>query len=274
DAKKFAAQDSNFNAWAERNLMLHVKEAGTQNSLALNNKLLDLISDDKIPIEGKGKDQKTGKNYLNVIIDSNYKSSVAIKKTGRRYAVFYMPFETENDLLRAGLTNEYFSNLKYWLDYQDGYAIVADWLHNYQIKCGSLPVRAPRTSYFEEATRESLNGAAAMLMAAIEAEEDGFKNGYIVALHARRYLQNNGYSKLNDRTVADAIKQLPINYYKIQRNDGGKNQIRVGGTLTAVYSTSLAATFEDFNAASGATPLQAPGLPPQPLHVPGAMHPR
>lgn len=152
-----------------------------------------LISNDRIEIQGKGKDQKTGDNRSNWFISVNRKGDVPITDSSRRYCTFFTAQQSVEDKLRDGMTDEY------WLEFWDwmhgrgegveenyGLAVCHNLLATYEIPAQYNPAlisSAPRTSSTSAAVVASRTEAQEIVADAIAAEMAGFRGGWASSYH-------------------------------------------------------------------------------------------
>lgn len=189
-----AADLSNkFNAWLSGNVLYIVEDIYVADH---RNEVLEALkpmitSTRGMSIQRKGQDQHTEDICGNFIFNSNHKN--AIKKTNddRRYAIFYTPQQTVDDIARDGMGKAYFDDLLPWLKGTDqwahmgenyGYGVVSEFLHTYPIPDEFNPVkhaRAPHTSSTAEAVHSGLGGIEQEIMEAIECEQVGFAGGWV-----------------------------------------------------------------------------------------------
>src|SRR6185437_1488528 len=127
----------------------------------------------------------------NFILNTNHKDGLRKTSDDRRFAPFYTPQQTVADLTRDGLTGDYFFKFTNWL-YADGFAIVSEFLHTYDIPDEFNPAtkcqRAPLTSSTESAVTHGLGSLEQEILEAIEQGRPGFRGGWISSLQLDRLL--------------------------------------------------------------------------------------
>lgn len=175
-----------FTGWIAKKLLIIIEEISIADKTDALEFLKRLVTEERIEIQAKGVDQYTGYNTANLFILSNHKNGIYISESDRRFAVFYTPQQTKIDLLRDGLTPEYFYNLVQWQQ-SGGNAHVADFLDSYAIPDALNPAKysltAPQTTSTAEAVEISLRGTASdTLSEAVDEERPGFKNGWISSI--------------------------------------------------------------------------------------------
>jgi hypothetical protein len=174
---------SQFNGWQLNKLLIIVNEmAQGKNYAEAEGILKKLITDKTISIEKKGVDQYSEINYANYLFTLNNKQDFKKKKGDRRFCVMYSALQTEEELNAAGLTEAYFVELFAWLE-SGGYAIVADFLHTYEINPTFNPagrcVRAPASSSELEVYENGRSNAELVLRDSVEEAARGFRGGWI-----------------------------------------------------------------------------------------------
>ena len=160
-----------------------------------------LISNDRIEIQGKGKDQKTGDNRSNWFISVNRKGDVPITDSSRRYCTFFTAQQSVEDKMRDGMTDEYWTEFWDWMhgrgegmeeDY--GLAICHHLLETYEIPAKYNPAlisSAPRTSSTSAAVVASRTVAQEIIAEAIAAEMTGFRGGWTSSYHVDQLLESH-----------------------------------------------------------------------------------
>lgn len=172
-----------FNAWAYGILMVLVEDVFTPSHRSdVIEVLKPMITGSYLEIEAKGQDKRTAEICCNFLLNSNHKDAIRKTKDDRRFAVFYCQQQDEGDLLRDGLTEQYFRELYDWAR-AGGYAVVNDYLRNYAIPDALNPAvdaqRAPATSSTVEACRASLGAVEQEVLNAIEMDRVGFRGGWV-----------------------------------------------------------------------------------------------
>jgi hypothetical protein len=103
-------------------------------------------------------------------------------KNDRRYAIFFTAQQRADDLVRDGMSGDYFPKLWEWAR-NGGFAAVAGWLHRYQCDPRFNPAagchRAPDTSSTAAAIEESRGVVEQIVADAIEQGLVGFREGWI-----------------------------------------------------------------------------------------------
>lgn len=196
NAKELTNSGSQFNAWMRNKLFILADEIKVDDKRDLIEVLKPMISEVLIEVQSKGVDQELEDNYANWLFFTNYKNAVPISKNGRRYAVFYSPLQTEQDLAARGMDDAYFSRLYSWLN-ADGAAIITDWLHNYPLERGAIPHRAPRTSSWDEAVKIGRSPIERVIQEAIEQGLPGFRGGWVSSVSAVKRIRDTNAARGN-----------------------------------------------------------------------------
>jgi primase-polymerase (primpol)-like protein len=155
--------------------------------------LKPMITNDKLAMRAMQQAEVMRDNRANFILNSNHRDAIRKTESDRRFAVFYCPQQALTDLKRDGMDGEYFPRLYEWLKYQDGYAIVTDFLHRYEIPDALNPAtschRAPLTSTTAEAIAASEGSVEQEIREAIAEERLGFAGGWVSSVALDRLLQ-------------------------------------------------------------------------------------
>jgi hypothetical protein len=215
NAKELVESGSKFNAWMRGKLFIIVDEIKVDERRDMIEVLKPMISEKEIEIQGKGVDQDKEDNYSNWAFFSNYKDAIPIRQNGRRFAVFYSSIQSANDLLVRGMDGAYFNNLYSWLDYGGGKEIVADWLLNYPIERGAIPMRAPDTTSTAEALEQSRGTLEQLLVDLVSDAKPGFIGGWASSLAFANAARTHGINIKSTHTIARVFEAA--GYRKIGR---------------------------------------------------------
>lgn len=186
-----------FNSWLLGKLFIGIEEIYVTDRRECLDALKTMVTNDRIEIQAKGRDQFTGDNRANLIMCSNHRDAIMKTKNDRRYAVFYTAQQTNADIIRDGMGGMYFPDLYKWLNKCDGYEIVAHYLTNYAIPDELNPTttlhRAPDTSSTAQAILESLGAADQEVLAAIAEDRVGFRDGWVSSLALGLLMKDKNY---------------------------------------------------------------------------------
>jgi len=206
NAKLLNDSGSKFNAWMDQKLFFIADEIRTDEKRDMVEVLKPIISETQLEIQGKGTNQVQSDNPGNWMFFSNHKDAIPVNDNSRRFATFYSPIQSYADLEARLMNDAYFRWLFDWLGvemHRSGLKIVANYLLEYPIERGTIPMRAPRTSSHAEAVRVSLGPIASAIMDAVEAEEPGFRGGWINRDRARDLMKRD----YTTRAITTAITE-------------------------------------------------------------------
>lgn len=202
-----------FNDWIVGKLFLGFEEIrsseGRRDFVEI---MKDTVTAERLATEGKGRGQTTSDNRANGLMLTNHDDACPVDDDERRWGIFFCAQQSDEDMLRDGLTQPYFSSLYDWLNYEDGYAIVTHFLANMPLDAALDPARglqrAPETTSTKRAISESLGVIEQEIIEAIETETVGFRNGVV--------------SSLAMRSLFDRMRKTigPRRYRKIMANVG------------------------------------------------------
>lgn len=201
NATDLGGNGSKFNAWIENKLLIGIEELYVGDRQEVADSLKPLITNERVEVQGKGVDQRTGDNCANFIICSNHKDAVMKTANDRRYCVLYTAQQTSQDLYTAGMTKKdgasptgYFPSLYAWLQ-SGGYAVVTRHLQQFDIpedlNPAKLCCRAPRTTSTAEAIHMSMGRVEQDILEAIAADQIGFREGWVSSMALDRLLKDN-----------------------------------------------------------------------------------
>lgn len=193
-ASELAQSGAKFNAWLRNKLFILVDEVKVDERRELIEVLKPLISEEDTEIQGKGVDQDLEDNFSNWLFFTNWKDAIPVSKNARRFAIMFSPLQTVEDLMMFQMGEDYFNRLYSWLK-GEGAAIVADWLLNYPIECGAIPMRAPATSSTAQAVAISRSPIERTILEAIEDQLPGFRGGFVSATMIAKRLKETGATR-------------------------------------------------------------------------------
>lgn len=207
-AKKINNQ---FNGWLYEKLFVHIQEIYIADRRDLADTLKNWVTDRRVEIEGKGKDQLMVDNRVNFIACTNHYDAIQKTVNERRYAVFFTNQQNYDDLMRDGLTDEYFTNLANWI-HGDGSKIFAHYLMNISIPDEFNPatkcVRAPFTSMIDDVIEQSRSPLQQMIIDIIESDDQGFRNGWVSTAKLQDTLKEERGRKVAPHTLRTLLQEL------------------------------------------------------------------
>jgi len=157
--------------------------------------LKPMITGIELEIEGKGVDKVTREVCFNGVMNSNHKNAIRKTANDRRVGPFFCAQQSKADLMRDGLTKDYFIALKAWRE-GEGREIVADYLMRYEIPDELNPARrcivCPDTTATREAISAGLGAAEQEVIEAISQGTAGFRGGWVSSSALDRLLANIG----------------------------------------------------------------------------------
>lgn len=238
-----AKTGNQFNAWIEGNLLVGLEEIYMGNRREFLDSFKTTVTNDRMPVEGKGKDQRPGDNRCNGIMLTNHTNAIPANVDTRRYCIFITPQQTASDLERCGMGGEYFPRLYDWLR-ADGYAIVNNWLQTTEPAAEFNPAglcqRAPLSSSFDVARAASLGPMEEHIQEAIDEGRPGFRNGWVSSKAATDLLRGLRYT-VGPRRVGDVLAALGYHKHPALHEgrinnplpDGSKPRLYINETVDA-----------------------------------------
>lgn len=191
-----------FNAWIEGKVFVGIEEVHVSDKRDLLDALKILITNRRLEIQGKGGNQYMGDNCANFFMCTNYKDAIKKTKNDRRYAPFFTPQQTLDDIIRDGMGGDYFPTLYAWARV-DGYAIIANYLNTYLIPDELNPAtklhRAPQTSSTVTAIQASQGPVEQEIQNAIDEGRQGFRGGWVSSIKLDDLLKETGKAKMISR---------------------------------------------------------------------------
>lgn len=190
-----------YNEWLYGTLFIGVEDIYVpDHKINMIEILKPMVTDERQAIRSMGVAQIMKNICCNFMFNSNHKDAIRLTRNDRRYCVFYSAQQDYGDLERDGMGGDYFPNLYNWLKFEDGYAIVANYLETYQIPDSLNPAknchRAPSTSSTEEAINASLGGIEQEILEAVEQGRPGFGGGWISSTALEMLLKDMGSKRM------------------------------------------------------------------------------
>lgn len=146
----------------------------------------------------------------NFLLNSNHEDAIKAVDP-RRLAVIYTAQQNAADVIAAGMGGDYFPDLYDWLK-AEGYAIVAELLHTYQIPDEFNPAthchRAPRTSGAARFRQVSMGKIEQEVQEAVEQGLSGFRGGWVSSMALDDLLQrvrSSGLSRQRRQKLMEGL---------------------------------------------------------------------
>ena len=195
-----------YNAWVFDKLFIGVEDVYVpEKKWEILEILKPMITGTELERRAMQTDQTMHDICCNFIFNSNHKDAIRKTENDRRFSVFFTAQQSLADLVRDGMDGDYFPDLYDWLKL-DGYAIVTDFLYNYQapeeFNLRAMQSRAPETSSTGEAISISLGGVEQEILEAIDEGRQGFSGGWISSMALELLLKDkrkDGAIPLNKR---------------------------------------------------------------------------
>lgn len=205
-----------YNDWMYGSLVIGIEDVFIKDSdKDVMERLKPMITSERLEIRAMHTNKTMREICCNFILNSNHKDGIRKGRNDRRFAPFYTMQQKKEDLIRDGMTSEYFIRLFRWLEQEDGFAIVSDFLHTYPIPDEFNPALkgiAPITTSTHEAVGHGSSNIEQEIEEAIELGEIGFRGGWVSSfylnallerLRATRYVCLNARRELMNRLGYD-----------------------------------------------------------------------
>jgi hypothetical protein len=149
-------------------ILSEIRVAG-QNRHDVMNRLKEAITDDRIPINQKGKDSRTVPNVTNYIGFTNFPDALAVGEGSRRWFVIKSPLQTPEQVKDLG--EDYFEEL--FQDLAQNPGGYRAFFENWEISSDFAPDgRAPETIYLKEMIEDSADAVSASIREIILEKEN------------------------------------------------------------------------------------------------------
>lgn len=208
NAKELTHSGSQFNAWMRHKLFILADEIKVDDRRDLIEVLKPMISEELIEIQGKGADQGLEDNFGNWMFFTNWRDAIPINRNGRRFAILYSALQTNDDLIQRQMGEHYFKELYRWIKNEGG-PIVSDYLLNYPIEYGEIPMRAPDTSSTAAAIEMSRSPLERLIMDCVDEKLPGFIGGWVSVQSVIKRAKAQGTTRtITPQTVQTVLEQL------------------------------------------------------------------
>lgn len=222
-----------FNAWQLNKTFIMLEDIYyPEGQTEIEETIKPMITGRRQPIRGMQRAERTMDVCANWMVNSNHKNGIRLNRDERRWAPFFTAQQSKEDLLRDGMNETYFQNLYGWLE-NGGYAVVAEFLHTYQIPAefglDCLKSRAPLTSAFDEAVAAGTGRVEQEVQEAIIQGIPGFANGWVSSLALDKLLRELKMDLACPRTKrADMLRSLGYDWHPALRD--GRSTACLPGT--------------------------------------------
>lgn len=236
--------DSEFNGWLLDKLFIGVEDIYVaDNRREIIETLKPMITGgDGLEIQFKGVDQITRDVCCNFILNSNHKDAIKTTLNDRRYCVFYTAQQESIDLVRDGMSGDYFPELYTWLN-GGGYAHVAHYLDTFAIPYELNPTthcqRAPQTTSTSEAISVSLGSVEQEINEAIDEGRIGFCGGWVSSFALDKLIDDMRKGNQVPRNKRrELMRSLGYDFHPNLKNGRVNNVIMIDGGKPRLYIKS------------------------------------
>jgi hypothetical protein len=215
-----------YNGYIECKVFIMVEEIHMAGRREMLDVLKPLITNLRMEVRGMAQEKRMVHNLANWAFCTNYQDAVIKSRNDRRYAIFFTAQQSAADLVRDGMSGEYFPNFWDWLR-AGGYAAVAHYLTHYAIPADLNPAgschRAPITSSTEAAVEISQGGLESDIVEAAENNTPGFRGGWASSWAVQKLAKDRGV-RIGRNKFKDILESLGYRpagraIYPISRED-------------------------------------------------------
>lgn len=242
-----------FNGYLQGKLFILVEEVHMRGRAEMLDILKPLVTNLEVEIEDKGVDKRMIENRANWAFCTNFQDAILKSRNDRRYAIFYTAQQKVEDLVRDGMTGDYFPAIYRWLREEGGYAKVAHYLKTFPIPSELNPAtnchRAPETSSTTAAITAASGQVEREIMEACEDNTRGFKDGWISAWALDRLMRDR-HLKISRFKLAEVVTELGF----VEWGRAPRPIFEEEGKRPVLYSRSgRARSFEEYLRCQGYT---------------------
>jgi hypothetical protein len=221
-----------FNSWLFNTLFIGVEDVYyPDQKREIIEILKPMVTNDRLARRAMQTDQTMNDVRCNFLFNSNHKDAIRKTRNDRRFAVFYSAQQSAEDLVRDGMTGDYFPKMYDWLR-KGGYAIVNKFLSEYKIPDALNPAgachRAPETSSTTEAVTASMGAVEQEIVEAISEERFGFAGGWVSSIAIDRLLSIMRMSRqIPQNKRRELMHELGYEYHPALKNGRVNNPIPI-----------------------------------------------
>lgn len=188
----------------------------------LMNKLKDLVTDDRIPINKRATSSKTSINRTNYLMFTNHHDALLVMTGSRRYFVIKSPLQTEQQVKALG--KDYFERMFNMI--ANNAAGLRSFFESWDISDGfEADGWAPRTTYLEEMIEDSADEETSVFRRLLqEGGAPQVQPDLIISSYLKTMMEMQGV-RSNDRSIAAMLRAE--NYVKL--DPGGRGFTLVKG---------------------------------------------
>jgi hypothetical protein len=214
DAEDFCKSGNKFNLWYRNTRFAALEEINVGEHKGADAALKKLIDSPLTQVQGKGADQDTMRNCVNVMIQSNFKGALPIHDSSRRYAPLYCAQQTADDLKLYDMHRQgkYFDKLFHWLHNENGWEKTANLFDTFEIPPQYNPAgsanKSPVTTSSMAAVDESRTPWHNAVFETIDPEQPGFRGGFVSITVLKRELVAGGYKITNDKAIGAILESM------------------------------------------------------------------
>ncbi|RZJ15472.1 MAG: hypothetical protein EOO54_18565, partial [Haliea sp.] len=228
-----------FNGFMFGRLLIVVEEINIPgNRHDLLDVMKPLITNERLGIEKKGVDAESQEVCANLFLASNHPGGLPATADSRRYAHLCMAQQTAEELLAAGLTEDYFRQLYDWLN-GGGYAICANYLLTCEVDERYSPahqaMRAPATSTLHLALEASMGREEQFIQEAIDNQEPGFAGGWVSSAMVDRLLKDKLGRSVGPRLRGTIMARMGYVHHAKLTDGRVDNPVQPDGKKTRLY---------------------------------------
>lgn len=230
-----------FNSWMFGKIFISIEDIYFPASkVDIFETLKPLLTGQKQEVEFKGHDKVMKTVCANFLINSNHKDGIRKTANDRRIAPFYTAQQCKDDLRRDGMDGRYFTKLFDWSERQEGFAMIHEFLWNYDIPEHFNPAGlcryAPETTATMEAIEYSREGAAQEVIEAIEQGQIGFRGGWVSSVFLDRLIKEMRVSlRIPQNKRRDFMKDLGYVWHPALKNGRVNNSVIPDNSKPRLY---------------------------------------
>lgn len=230
---------SRFNDWNYAKLFIGVEDIYYDARHEIIEILKPMITNERQEVEGKGVAKVTKDICSNFILNTNHKDGLRKKRNDRRFAPFFTRQQSVDDLKRDRMDGDYFLYLYRWAMKDEGYAVISEYLHTFDIpdryNPTTLCMRAPITDSTEAAISSGIGRIEQEILEAIERGDMGFRGGFVSSHYLDKLLIEIKAGYLSHRKRKDLMNELGYDWHPGLKEGRLNNVVLPDGSKSRLY---------------------------------------
>ena len=208
--KSGVLMNNEWNDWAADCQLVFLNEIRVvgKSRHSVMDKLKDLITDLRIPINQKRQDTRIVRNFANYLLATNYQDALAITGNDRRYFVLFAKQQTKQEI-QATWPDPYFPNLYDLI--RENAGSLRGWLLNWKISPDFNPNKCPNSEYKKDLVEQAASPIYRAVETALLDGDNSLCKEDLVSLKSLRdsiEIESRGLGSFTDQTLTSILREM------------------------------------------------------------------